>query len=98
MSHTGEICDRCFGSWDAARQHMDALYRWDDEDDFECDKCDRTFTTQDGCNQHMTAPNHWFDAFDPSLRCVQYCTVPKHSREPIEFVVKLTNLPGPDAF
>lgn len=60
MSHACETCDREFGSWVAARQHMDALDHWDDEDEFECDKCDRTFTTQAGCNQHMTALGHWY--------------------------------------
>ena len=60
MSHACETCDCWFGSWDAARQHMDALDHWEDEDEFECDKCDRTFTTQPGCNQHMTALGHWF--------------------------------------
>ncbi|KAH0293417.1 hypothetical protein M436DRAFT_77626 [Aureobasidium namibiae CBS 147.97] len=60
MSYACETCDRCFGSWNAARQHMDALDHWDDEDEFECDKCDRTFTTQAGCNQHMTALSHWY--------------------------------------
>lgn len=60
MSHACETCDRWFGSWVAARQHMDALDHWDDEDEFECDKCDRTFTTQAGCNQHMTDLGHWY--------------------------------------
>ena len=60
MNHACRTCDRWFVSWDAAKQHMDALHHWPFENEFACDKCDRTFTTQDACNQHMTALRHWY--------------------------------------
>jgi hypothetical protein len=59
MSYECETCIREFDSWDAVRQHMNALNHWDDED-HTCDTCDKTFASEKAADQHMTALGHWF--------------------------------------
>ncbi|EMD61791.1 hypothetical protein GGP41_002699 [Bipolaris sorokiniana] len=58
-----EMCDREFGSQQAAIQHMDALDHWASR--FECDTCDREFFTQRSADQHMDDKGHW----EPQFGC-----------------------------
>lgn len=56
-----ETCDRIFGSYEAAEQHMNALDHWDS---YQCDTCDRVFGSSHAVEQHMDALSHWGDGYN----------------------------------
>lgn len=48
-------CDRIFSSWNACRQHMNALDHWGTD---ECSTCSRRFVDRHASEQHMDALGH----------------------------------------
>lgn len=59
MSYECDWCEREFYSWDAIRQHKDALQHW------QCETCDWLFASAYLADQHMDELDHW----DVSVEC-----------------------------
>ncbi|CAD0106100.1 unnamed protein product [Aureobasidium uvarum] len=57
MSYYCDSCDREFYSWQAVKQHIDALDHW--QWPYECETCDKRFGDQQAVAQHMNALDHW---------------------------------------
>ncbi|THW80430.1 hypothetical protein D6D17_09860 [Aureobasidium pullulans] len=61
-SYECDSCTRCFESWKACQQHMNALghWRWPHE----CDTCYSRFSTLRGSVDHMNKKDHWSYPYD----------------------------------
>lgn len=52
------MCNREFGDWHAARQHMNAVGHW------ECESCNLEFWSQEGASDHMEKYGHRRPTFE----------------------------------